>query len=344
MAFSLDMNLKERLRIIKRNTAEIITEQQLEELLFKKKHITAYYGTAPTGPVHIGHLATLIKVFDFCEAGIKTKILIADLHAALDDLKSPWSEINKRAEYYKKCIEFALPWRKRPHFILGSDFQLNYNYMLDILKLSSLTTVTRARRAASEVCRLKEPKVSEMIYPLMQALDEQYLDTDIQLGGMDQRHIMAYAREFLPKIEYKARAEIIMPLITSLKGPGTKMSSSLPETHIKVYDSIESIKSKINNAYCPAGITQDNPIMQICRMILFSLSKAIKVERNAKFGGDIVFNSFAELEKEFTAKKLHPLDLKNTVSSELIRIFANARKYFERHSDILVNLGKNFLA
>jgi tyrosyl-tRNA synthetase len=266
------------------------------------------------------------------------------LHAALDDLKSPWSEINKRAEYYGKCIKLALPWRRKPQFILGSDFQLNYDYMLDILKLSSLSTVTRARRAASEVCRLKEPKVSEMIYPLMQALDEQYLDADIQLGGMDQRHIMAYAREFLPKIEYKARVEIIMPLITSLKGPGTKMSSSLPETHIKVYDSIESIKSKVNNAYCPGGIIQDNPIMQICKMILFSLNKTVKVERVSKFGGDIIFNSFPSLEKEFVAKKLHPLDLKNTVSSELIKTFTKARKYFEKHSDILVNLGKNFLA
>jgi len=207
------MNHIDRLNLIKRNTAEIITEKELEELLLKKKYITAYYGTAPTGPVHIGHLATLIKVFDFSEAGIKTKILIADLHAALDDLKSPWSEINKRAEYYKKCIELALPWRKKPRFILGSDFQLNYEYMLDVLKLSSLTTVTRAKRAASEVCRLKEPKVSEMIYPLMQALDEQYLDVDIQLGGMDQRHIMAFAREFLPKIDYKARVEIINNII-----------------------------------------------------------------------------------------------------------------------------------
>lgn len=337
------MDIQRKLNIVKRNTAEIITEGQLNELLTKKKHITAYYGTAPTGPVHIGHFATLSKIFDFSEAGIRTKILIADLHAALDDLKSPWSEINKRAEYYKKCIQLALPWRKKPQFILGSDFQLNYEYMLDILKLSSLATVTRAKRAASEVCRLKEPKVSEMIYPLMQALDEQYLDADIQLGGMDQRHIMAFAREYLPKIDYKARVEIIMPLITSLKGPGVKMSSSLPETHIKVYDSVENIKSKINNAYCPAGIIEDNPVLQICRMLLFSLNKSIKIERESKFGGDVTFNSFSELQQEFAKQKLHPLDLKNAVASELIKIFAKARLYFEKHRDILENLGKNFL-
>ena len=332
-----------RLEIIKRNAVEIITSEALEKLLAEKKKITAYYGTAPTGPVHIGHLATLTKIFDFSEAGIRNKILIADLHAALDDLKSPWSEINKRAEYYKKCIELALPWRVKPKIFLGSDFQLNYDYMLDVLKMSSTTTVTRALRAASEVCRLKEPKVSEVIYPLMQALDEQYLDADIQIGGMDQRHIMVYAREYLPKIEYKPRVEIIMPLITSLKGPGVKMSSSMPETHIKVYDSEESIKEKLRNAYCPAGIVKDNPLLQICGTVLFPVNKKIKIEREAKFGGDIVFASYSELEAHFTANKLHPLDLKNAVSSELIKTFARARQYFEKHEDMLERLGKNFL-
>jgi tyrosyl-tRNA synthetase len=216
--------------------------------------------------------------------------------------------------------------------------------MLDVLKTSSLTTVTRAKRAASEVCRLKEPKVSEMIYPIMQALDEQYLEADIQLGGMDQRHIMAFARDFLPKIGYAPRVEIIMPLITSLKGPGVKMSSSLPETHIKVYDSVESIKQKVSNAYCPVGELKGNPVIQICQMVIFPLQKKLKVERAAKFGGDIVFNSFSELEQEFAKQRLHPLDLKNAVSSELINIFARARIYFEKHRDILENLGKNFLS
>lgn len=337
------MKADERLGIVKRNAVEIITVEALEKLLATKKRITAYYGTAPTGPVHIGHLATLTKIFDFSEAGIRNKILIADLHAALDDLKSPWSEINKRAEYYKKCIELALPWRKKPKVILGSDFQLNYDYMLDILKLSSLTTVTRAKRAASEVCRMKEPKVSEMIYPLMQALDEQYLDADIQLGGTDQRHIMVYARESLPRIDYNPRVEIIMPLITSLKGPGVKMSSSLPETHIKVYDSAESIKEKVGNAYCPAGIVEDNPLLQIFQTVLFPLNNKIKVEREEKFGGDVVFNSYAQLESEFVGRNLHPLDLKNAASSELIKTFSRARQYFERHADLLENLGRNFL-
>ncbi|MFH0831746.1 MAG: tyrosine--tRNA ligase [archaeon] len=337
------MNSEERLNLVKRNAVEIITVESLENLLRTKRKITAYYGTAPTGPVHIGHLATLTKIFDFSEAGIFNKILIADLHAALDDLKSPWSEINKRAEYYKKCIELALPWRRKPKVILGSDFQLRYDYMLDVLKLSSLTTVSRAKRAASEVCRMKEPKVSEMIYPLLQALDEQYLDADIQLGGMDQRHIMVYAREYLPKVDYNARVEIIMPLITSLKGPGVKMSSSLPETHIKVYDSEDSIKEKIRNAYCPAGIVKDNPLLQICQTVIFPLNKRINVERDSKFGGDISFDSYPALEKQFTENKLHPLDLKNAVSSDLIKTFSRARKYFEKNSGMLENLGSNFL-
>src|SRR3989344_2961603 len=98
------MEIKERLELIKKNTEEIITEEDLVNLLKTKKELTAYYGTAPTGPFHIAYLIPLSKVFDMSKAGITTKILIADIHAAMDDLKTPWEEIGERAEYYKKCI------------------------------------------------------------------------------------------------------------------------------------------------------------------------------------------------------------------------------------------------
>ena len=336
------MNLKKRFELVKGGTAEIITEAELLKLL-EKKDIKAYYGTAPTGPFHIAYLATISKIFDFSQAGIKTKILIADLHSALDDLKTPWREIYKRSEYYKKCIELAFPWKEKPKFVLGSDFQLGHEYMLDVLKIATISTITRTKRAASEVCRLREPKVGEMIYPIMQAVDEQYLDVDMQLGGIDQRHIMAFAREYLPRIDYRPRIEVMMPLIASLKGPGTKMSASVPESHIKIYESVEKIKEKITGAYCPEGSVKDNIIMQLCEFLIFKLKKKIKVARRAKYGGDITFNSYDELKEEFLAKKLHPSDLKNAVAEQLINIFKRARDYFEKHRDELEVLGKEFL-
>ncbi len=274
---------------------------------------------------------------------MKVKVLLADIHAALDDLKAKWDDLDKRVAYTQKCIELAFDWPEKIEFVKGSDFELKHDYMLDVLKLSTVSTVERATRAASEVTRMKNPKVSELIYPIMQALDEEYLKVDIQFGGVDQRHILAFAREALPKLGYEKRVEIMTPLVPSLSGPGTKMSSSVPESAIKVYDSEESIKKKIAGAYCPAGVIEDNFVVQITKYLVFPAEGRMVIERDPRFGGDVEIDSYAHLETLFKDKKLHPTDLKNAVSAYLVERFANARAYFEKHLDELKDLGEEFL-
>ncbi|MCD6576172.1 MAG: tyrosine--tRNA ligase [Nanoarchaeota archaeon] len=337
------MELIDKFNLVKQNTVEILTEDELKELLESKKNPTAYWGIAPTGPVHMGYLATMGKIFDFMKAGIKTKILIADIHAALDDLKAPWGEIEKRREYVKKCLELAIPWEKKPEFVFGSDYELSREYQADVLKMASITTVKRAMRAASEVTRMKNPKVSELIYPIMQSLDEEYLGVDIQLGGIDQRHILAFAREYLPKLGYKARVEVMTPLIVSLKGPGVKMSASIPETSIKVHDSEEAIREKIKKAYCPAGEVKDNPILQLFKYVVFPIRGSVTIERPEKFGGNVSFEFYEDLERMFKEKELHPLDVKAALTNELVEIFSKVRNYFEKHKDELKELGEQFV-
>ncbi len=338
------MDIQERVDLIKRNTTEVITENELVELLRTKSNPSIYIGRATTGPLHLGHLIAIGKLFDFAKAGVKTKILLADVHAAMDDLKAKWEDLGARVDYTRKCIELAFNWKDgAPEFVRGSDYQLNKDYLLDVLKVSTMSTVDRAMRAASEVTRMKNPKVSELIYPIMQSLDEQYLDVDMQLGGSDQRHIFVFAREYLPMLGYRKRVEVMTPLVSSLLGPGTKMSSSIPNSHIKVYDSEESIKKKINGAYCPDGVAQDNPILQMVNFIVFPVDGRFRVSRPEKFGGDIEFNSYPELEKTYTDRKLHPMDLKNAVSEYLIERLKPAREYFEKHRDILESLGPEFL-
>lgn len=338
MALTVD----KKFEIVKRNTQEILTDDDLRKLLSTKNSPCSYHGTAPTGPYHLGYLIPLSKLFDFTKAGIKNKVLLANVHAALDDLKAPWEKTDEIAKYYKKCIELSFPWEDKPEFVFGTEFELTKEYQTDLLKLSTLTTVSRATRAASEVTRMKNPKVSELIYPIMQALDEEYLKVDIQLGGIDQRHIFAYAREYLPIIKYKQRVEIMTPLIVSLKGPGVKMSASIPESSIKVYESEESIKNKIKNSYCPVGDSKDNPVLQLIQHIVFPVNESLKIERDKKFGGDLIFKNYKELEKEFTDKKLHPMDLKNSLAKELIEIFKKPRKYFDGKQDMLKSMGPNF--
>ncbi|MCL4398256.1 MAG: tyrosine--tRNA ligase [Candidatus Parvarchaeota archaeon] len=337
------MDIEERLNLIKRNTLEIITVEELRNLLEDGKPLSVYIGRAPTGSIHLGHLVALGKLFDFEKAGIRTKILIADLHAALDDLKSKWDELDKRVDYTKKCIELAFDWERTPEFFRGSDFELSQSYVSDLLKLSTLTTVEKAMHAASEVTRMKNPKVSELIYPMMQTLDEEYLDVDMQLGGMDQRHIFAYAREYLEKIGYRKRVEVLTPLIASIRGPGTKMSSSVPESNIKIYDSEESIRKKILNGYCPEGVVEDNFIIQIVNFFILPNDGKFDIKREPKFGGDISIDSQDQLIQLYSQKKIHPLDLKNAVAENIIKRFKNAREYFEKQTDMLKSLGESFM-
>ena len=337
------MDVEERLELIKRNTLEIITVEELKSLLNEGKPLSVYIGRAPTGSIHLGHLVALGKLFDFEKAGVHPKILIADLHAALDDLKSKWEDLDKRVDYTKKCIELAFDWERTPEFVRGSDFELSQTYVSDLLKLSTITTVEKALHAASEVTRMKNPKVSELIYPMMQSLDEEYLDVDMQLGGMDQRHIFAYAREYLDKIGYRKRVEVLTPLVASIRGPGTKMSSSVPESNIKIYDSEDSIRKKIMNGYCPEGIVEDNFIIQLINFFILPNDGKFHIERDAKFGGDLEITFPGELIKLYSEKKIHPLDLKNAVASNLIKRFRNAREYFERQTEVLKDLGESFM-
>jgi tyrosyl-tRNA synthetase len=154
---------------------------------------------------------------------------------------------------------------------------------------------------------------------------------------------MAFARELLPVLGYKKRIEVMTPLIPSLLGPNKKMSSSEPETLIKVNDSPESIKTKLLSAYCPEGVVDGNPIMALYRYLIFPNYGKIKIEREPRFGGDIEFNSYEEMERQYLERKLHPLDIKNALAKYIIDLFKDVRSYWEQHRDLLEKLGPQFL-
>jgi tyrosyl-tRNA synthetase len=95
---------------------------------------------------------------------------------------------------------------------------------------------------------------------------------------------------------------------------------------ISIRDSKNSIKEKINKAYCPETIIDENPILEICRFILFPRFGKIKIKRNPKFGGDSEYNYYYDLESDFANRKLHPLDLKNAVAEYLEDVIEPIRK------------------
>lgn len=319
------MEIKERIDLIKRNIQEIIGEEDLERILIEKDEVSIYWGTMPTGSISIAYFFPMLKIADFLRAGLKVKILLADLHAALDSVA--FEELENKTVYYKKAIITMLKTLnvsvENLEFVLGGELQLNKEYFYDLLRLSTFSSVHDAKKAASEVVKLGEsPKMSGFIYPLMQALDEEYLKVDMQFGGMDQRKIMVFARENLPKIGYKPRIEIMNPIIRGLVGE--KMSSSIEGTKIDLMDDEETVKKRINKADCVSGDI-DNGLMALAKYLIFGVKNKFVIERPEKFGGNLVFNSYKELEKSFKNKSLHPLDLKNGVSHEINILLKNFR-------------------
>lgn len=333
------MSIEEKFSLITRNLQEVISEEELMALLGSKKEISLYWGTMPTGSISLAYFFPMMKVADFLKAGLKVKILLADLHAALDSV--PWEILEKRYNYYKEAILTILKTLEvdvsKLEFVRGSQIQLNNNYFHDLLKLSTITSLNEAKHSAAEVVKLGDnPKLSGMIYPLMQALDEEYLKVDIQFGGVDQRKIMVYAREYLPKIGYKSRIELMNPMIRGLVGE--KMSSSVRNTKIDLMDDEKTVESLLNKADFIEG-DSNNGVMALLKFLIFvrknDFNEKFIVERPEKWGGNLVYSSYEEVEKDVLEKKVHPLDLKNAVAREiniLLKNFRENKKLKEFHS------------
>ena len=322
------MDTQAKFDLIKRNTEEIVTEEELKTILETVPKPNVYTGYEPSGPVHIGHAVTVMKLKDMEAAGFHIKILLADVHALLNK-KGTEEEIAQQCILWEKAMN-ALGL-KNPEIVLGSDFQYTKEYIRELHKLALRTSIKRGLRSMQEVARdIDNATVSQMIYPLMQTLDIKYLDLDAAQGGMEQRKIHMLARELFPsELDLPSPTCVHTPLISALSGPGSKMSSSIPESMISVTDSELDIQSKMKKAYCPAQVIEENPVLQIARLIIFPNTQTLSIERPEKFGGDLQFTEYAELENSFQKGDLHPLDLKKTVAKELASIFAPVKKVFE---------------
>lgn len=336
------LSVDERFELVKRNTAEIVTEDELKELL-KKDNISMYLGTAITGRPHIGYYGWVLKLADLVKAGFKVKILLADFHGALDNC--PWEVLEKRFNYYEKIIPLMFESLGvdlfQVEFVKGSGYQLSKEYFFDVLKMSTFVSIRDCKKAASEVVKNVEgegAKLSGFIYPIMQSLDEQYLGVDMQAGATDQRKIFMFARENLPKLGYKSRVELMIPMIPGLIGK--KMSASDPKSKVDLLDNPETVKNKLKSAEMIAN-DPDNGVMAFLRLVIMTLksdkNEKFVVERDEKFGGNLEYDNYDSIEKDYKAGKIHPLDLKNAVAREISFLLENIHK----HRDELEKLAKD---
>lgn len=261
----------------------------------------------------------------------------------LDNQKSTLQQINSRTEYYKIMIQSTLRALgvdiAKLTFVTGSSYQLTPEYTLDVYKANSFITVHSAQNAGTEVVKQSDnPTMNSLLYPTLQALDEKYLDVDIQLGGVDQRKIFIHARENMPKLGYRKIVHLMnfmVPALSKVEGSAnSKMSSSDNVSKIDMLDEPNVVKKKIGQAYCLEGNIDDNTPLIWVKRVLFPLlslqNKDFLIERPDKFGGNIIFKSYEQVETDFANKKLHPADLKKGITDNLNSILDPVRKEFAK--------------
>jgi len=268
---------------------------------------------------------------DLQAAGARVIVLLADLHAYLND-KGTLEEIRRVAEYNRHCFIALGLDPKRAEFLLGSDFQLKPGFMMDVLRMATDTTLLRARRSMAEIARnLKDPDVAQVLYPIMQAVDIAHLNVDVAVGGIDQRKVHMIAREKLPALGYKKPVCVHVPLVHGIDGEA-KMSSS-KGNFIAIDDEPSIVKEKINKAFCPPKQTKDNPIIEHAEHFVLPSIGKLEIRRPERYGGPIEVTSAAELKKLYVAGKLHPADLKGAVAEALVELLTPVRDYFATHPE-----------
>jgi tyrosyl-tRNA synthetase len=278
----------------------------------------------------------ILKIAQLLKAGSHVKILLADIHGFLDNLKAPIELVKYRAEYYRYTITSLLKAVKvnidRLEFVLGSSYELSSDYMMDMLRLASITSERDAKKAGAEVVKQTEnAPLSGLLYPLMQALDEQYLDVDVQFGGVDQRKIFALAKEALPRLGYKERAHLMNPMVPGLQGG--KMSSSDPDSKIDVLDNPDAVKRKLKKAHAVPKIVEDNGILSFVEYVLLPASylkygepKFVVERRDAE---PLVYTEISQMREDYVKDVLAPQDLKPAVTAALNELLAPVQAEFQ---------------
>ncbi|MCL6578576.1 MAG: tyrosine--tRNA ligase [Candidatus Bathyarchaeota archaeon] len=339
------MDIETKIDLIKKPpTEEILTEEELRQLLQTNEHPGHYQGFEISGLLHLGNLIVSgFKINDFLKAGIRCQVYLADWHSFINNkFGGDWNKILSASKYYAEAFKFFCPGAK---IVVGSElYHNNDEYWRNLLKFAKHMTLSRSLRCLTIMGRSENEKLdlSQYFYAPMQAVDVKEIGANIPHGGMDQRKAHVLAREIFPKMDWTKPVAVHHHVLMGIAEPvklrtkdkleqviASKMSKSKPWTAIFIHDTDQQIKEKLRKAWCPEKQVDMNPILDIVKHVVFHETKTFKIERPAKFGGTVEFENYEELEKAYAQGKLHPQDLKNAVAEEISKIINPIRKYFE---------------
>jgi len=340
------MTIEERFNLIKEVGEEILTENELLNLLSHKKSITAYDGFEPSGlaPIHFG-LLRAINVKKLLEAGVHFKLWLADYFAYINNkMGGDMDKIRRVGDYFVEVWKASGIDTSKIEIVWASEKMNKLEYWDRVLTIARHLTLNRSFKSLTIAGRSAKEKLStaQLFYTPMQVADIFELNVDICQLGMDQRRANVIAREISQKLGWKKPVAVHHHMLMGLKGIKkgdsvedtmikSKMSKSDPSGAIYVHDTKEEIEKKIKSAYCPPKEIQGNPMIEFAKYLIFPSFNIFKIYRSKKHGGYIEFNSIESLNKEYMAGTLHPNDLKIGVAAALEILIKPIREYFEKN-------------
>lgn len=314
---------------------ETLSEDRLLELLKKKENFICYDGFEPSGRMHIAQgILKAINVNKITKSGGIFVFWVADWFAMLN--KKMDGDLNKIQDLGKYFIEI---WKavgmnlENVKFLWASE-EINKRadeYWSMVMDISTKNTLNRILRCTQIMGREEgyELSASQVFYPCMQATDIFFLKADVCQLGLDQRKVNVLAIEYAEKVGLNKPVVISHPMLMGLKEGQAKMSKSDPDSAIFMEDSAKDVERKIKKAYCVPEDIKANPILNYTQHLMFGLNDTVTIERPEKWGGNITYNSYPELEKSFADGILSPEDLKANLVKFINSWLEPVRKHFE---------------
>ena len=248
--------LNEQMDIIRRGTVEIIPEddlvQKIETSLKEKKPLNIKLGCDPTRPdLHLGHSVVLRKLAQFQELGHQAILIIGDFTGMIGDPSGrnatrPPLTFEESRENAKSYIEQAskILSTERTKIVYNSDW-LGKMTFEDVIKLASKYTVARMLERDDFTKRFKTGvpiSMHEILYPLAQAMDSVAIDSDVELGGTDQKFNLLVGRDI--QREYGKTPQVILTLPLLVGTDGTEKMSKSYDNYIGINEPAKEIFGK----------------------------------------------------------------------------------------------------
>lgn len=344
-----NLSVDERFALISQVGEEIVTKEDLTQLLTKKDSFVAYDGFEPSGVIHIAQgLLRVININKMIKAGARFKMLVADWHGwANNKMGGDLEKIQIVGKYFIEVWKAAGIDAKHVEFVWASDLVKDDKYWKLVMQIARNNTLNRIIRCSQIMGRSESDELSaaQILYPCMQCADIFYMGVDVCQLGLDQRKVNMLAREVAAQLGYEKPVAVHHHMLSGLVEPpksdadtvekaiAKKMSKSNPDSSIFMTDAPEVVVAKLKKAYCPMKQVEDNPVLEYFKYILFELHPTVIINRSEKFGGPITFNSYVDLEKAFADGSLHPLDVKQAAAEYINKSLTSVRAYFEKNEE-----------